>query len=73
MDPAETHDALMSCCDKVRELATTNRRQQALIINIKRELKAEKQMRKKAESYYKELEAFLEQEGGSNGKKKRKR
>jgi hypothetical protein len=60
----------MNCCDKVRELARVNRRQQAMIINLKRELKGEKQLRKKAESYYKELEAFLEQEGETNGKKK---
>jgi len=66
----ETHEALMNCCDKVRELARVNRRQQAMIINLKRELKGEKQLRKKAESYYKELEAFLEQEGETNGKKK---
>ena len=57
----------MNCCDKVRELARVNRRQQAMIINLKRELKGEKQLRKKAESYYKELEAFLEQEGENNG------
>jgi len=67
LDPIETHEALMNCCEKVRELATVNRRQQATIINLKRELKGEQQMRKKAESYYKELEAFLEQEGEKDG------
>ena len=47
-----------------------NRRQQAQITNLKRELKAEKQMRTKAESYYKELEGFLAQEGDTNVKEK---
>ena len=47
-----------------------NRRQQVQITNLKRELKAEKQMRKKAESYYEELEGFLAQEGDTNVKKK---
>tara|TARA_R110000824_G_scaffold7653_3_gene34553 strand:- start:12564 stop:12707 length:144 start_codon:yes stop_codon:yes gene_type:complete len=46
-----------------------NRKQQALIIDLKKELKGEKQMRKKVESYSKELETFLEQEGETNGKK----
>ena len=67
MNPVETHEALMNCCDKVRELAITNRRQQALIINLKRELKFEQQMRKKGERYYKELESFLKQEGEKDG------
>ena len=63
MDPLETHQALMNCCDKVRELSRMNRRQQIQVTNLRRELRAEKQMRKKAESYYKELEGFLYAEG----------
>ena len=63
MDPVETHQALMSCCDKVRELSRMNRRQQIQVTDLKKELRAEKQMRKKAESYYKELEGFLAAEG----------
>jgi len=70
LNPVETHEALMNCCDRVRGLARVNRRQQVMITDLKRELKGEKQLRKKAESYYKELEAFLEQEGETNGKKK---
>ena len=70
MDPNKTYEALMNCCDKVRDLSEMNRRQQAQITNLKRELKAEKQMRKKAESYYKELEGFLAQEGENNVKEK---
>ena len=70
MDPVKTHEALMNCCDKVRELSNMNRRQQVQITNLKREIKAEKQMRKKAESYYKELEGFLAQEGEQNAKEK---
>jgi len=70
LDPVKTHEALMNCCDKVRELSQMNRRQQVQITNLKRELKAEKQMRKKAESYYKELEGFLAQEGDANVKEK---
>lgn len=69
MNPSEVHDALTNCCNKVRELARMNRKQQALIIDLKKELKGEKQMRKKVESYSKELETFLEQEGETNGKK----
>lgn len=53
----------MNCCDKVRELSRMNRRQQIQVTNLRRELRAEKQMRKKAESYYKELEGFLHAEG----------
>ena len=53
----------MSCCDKVRELSRMNRRQQIQVTDLKKELRAEKQMRKKAESYYKELEGFLAAEG----------
>ena len=49
----------MNCCDKVRDLAQKTRHQDKTIANLERELKAEKQMRKKAESYYKELECFL--------------
>ena len=60
----------MNCCDKVRELSQMNRRQQAQITNLKRELKAEKQMRTKADSYFKELEGFLAQERDTNVKEK---
>jgi len=67
LDPLETHEALMNCCDKVRALARVNRRQQVMITDLKRELKGEKQLRKKAESYTKELESFLSQEGENNG------
>tara|TARA_R100001443_G_C3363400_1_gene179542 strand:- start:5025 stop:5195 length:171 start_codon:yes stop_codon:yes gene_type:complete len=49
----------MNCCDKVRDLAIDKRNKEKTIANLERELKAEKQMRKKAESYYKELESFL--------------
>jgi len=70
LDPLETHEALMNCCDKVRALARVNRRQQVMITDLKRELKGEKQLRKKAESYIKELEGFLTQEGENNVKKK---
>ncbi len=59
MDPNQTHEALMNCCDKVRDLAIDKRNKEKTIANLERELKAEKQMRKKAESYYKELESFL--------------
>ena len=59
MDPNQTHEALMNCCDKVRNLAIDKRNKEKTIANLERELKAEKQMRKKAESYYKELESFL--------------
>jgi len=59
LDPNQTHEALMNCCDKVRDLAIDKRNKEKTIANLERELKAEKQMRKKAESYYKELESFL--------------
>ena len=70
MDPIKTHEALMNCCDEVRTISRANRRQQVMITDLKRELKGEKQLRKKAESYIKELEGFLAQEGENNVKKK---
>ena len=36
-------------------------------MNLKRRIKGEIQLREKAESYYKELEGFLEKEGEDNG------
>tara|TARA_Y100001938_G_C7814417_1_gene293461 strand:+ start:82 stop:255 length:174 start_codon:yes stop_codon:yes gene_type:complete len=53
---------LNKCCEKVRDLSIESRHKDKVIMNLKRELKGEKQLRKKAESYYKELESFLEEE-----------
>jgi len=44
----------MKCCDKVREL--THR-----VSSLEKELKGEKQLRKKAEDYVKEVEGFLKE------------
>jgi len=51
---------LNKCCEKVRDLSIELRHKDKTIMNLKRELKGENQLRKKAESYYKELEGFLE-------------
>ena len=61
------NEALSNCCDKVRDLSIELRHKDKTIMNLKRELKGEKQLRKKAESYYKELESFLSKEGENNG------
>ena len=53
-------EALNKCCEKVRDLSIELRHKDKTIMNLKRELKGENQLRKKAESYYKELEGFLE-------------
>ena len=50
----QTEEALMKCCDKVREL--THRGS-----SLEKELKGEKQLRKKAEDYVKEVEGFLKE------------
>lgn len=70
MDPVKTHEALMNCCDRVRDLSLENRALNLELKKAHRELKGEIQLRKKAESYYKELESFLAQEGKKNVKKK---
>ena len=49
--------ALTTCCRKVRELAKQ-------VSSLEKELKGEKQLRKKAEEYTKELEGFLAKEQG---------
>jgi len=63
----ELNEALNKCCDKVRDLSIELRHKEKTIMNLKRQLKGEKQLREKAESYYKELEGFLEKEGENNG------
>jgi len=70
LDPNQTHEALMNCCEKVRDLSLENRALKLELKKVHRELKGEKQLRKKAESYYKELEGFLAQEGENNVKEK---
>ena len=50
----QTEEALMKCCDKVREM--THR-----VSSLEKELKGEKQLRKKAEDYVKEVEGFLKE------------
>ncbi len=49
--------ALNKCCRKVRELAKQ-------VSSLEKEIKGEKQLRKKAEEYSKELEGFLAKEQG---------
>tara|TARA_R110002050_G_scaffold17407_7_gene51738 strand:- start:371 stop:580 length:210 start_codon:yes stop_codon:yes gene_type:complete len=44
--------ALNSCCRKIRELVNK-------ISSLEKELRGEKQLRKKADSYVKEIEGFL--------------
>lgn len=63
----ELNEALNKCCERVRDEVQKNHKLEIENINLKRQLKAEIQMRKKAESYYKELEGFLEAEGENNG------
>tara|TARA_R110002020_G_scaffold264100_1_gene478865 strand:- start:2195 stop:2371 length:177 start_codon:yes stop_codon:yes gene_type:complete len=58
---------LNNCCDKVRDLSIELRHKDKTIMNLKRRLKGEIQLREKAESYYKELEGFLAKEGENNG------
>ena len=63
----ELDEALNNCCDKVRDLSIELRHKEKTIMNLKRRLKGEIQLREKAESYYKELESFLAKEGENNG------
>lgn len=63
----ELNEALNNCCDKVRDLSIELRHKDKTIMNLKRRLKGEIQLREKAESYYKELEGFLAKEGENNG------
>ena len=63
----EMNEALNNCCDKVRDLSIELRHKEKTIMNLKRRLKGEIQLRQKAESYYRELEGFLEKEGENNG------
>ena len=63
----ELNDALNKCCDKVRELSIELRQKEKTIMNLKRRIKGEIQLREKAESYYRELEGFLAKEGENNG------
>ena len=46
--------ALNKCCDKIRELAKQ-------VSSLEKELKGEKQLRKKAEDYVIEVEGFLKE------------
>ena len=46
--------ALTKCCEKVRELTK-------LVGSLQKELKGEKQLRKKAEDYVIEVEGFLKE------------
>ena len=61
------NEALNNCCDKVRELSIKLRHKEKTIMNLKRRIKGEIQLREKAESYYRELEGFLAKEGEDNG------
>ena len=63
----EMNEALNNCCDKVRDLSIELRHKEKIIMNLKRRLKGEIQLREKAESYYRELEGFLAKEGENNG------
>ena len=63
----ELNEALNNCCDKVRDLSIELSHKDKTIMNLKRRLKGEIQLREKAESYYKELEGFLAKEGENNG------
>ena len=63
----ELNDALNKCCDKVRDLSIELRQKEKTIMNLKRRIKGEIQLREKAESYYRELEGFLAKEGEDNG------
>tara|TARA_R100000458_G_C8135048_1_gene148518 strand:- start:363 stop:557 length:195 start_codon:yes stop_codon:yes gene_type:complete len=63
----ELNEALNKCCDKVRELSIELRHKEKTIMNLKRRIKGEIQLREKAESYYRELEGFLAKEGEDNG------
>ena len=63
----EMNEALNNCCDKVRDLSIELRHKNKTIMNLERRLKGEIQLRQKAESYYRELEGFLEKEGENNG------
>ena len=67
MNKMELNEALNNCCDKVRDLSIELRHKDKTIMNLKRRLKGEIQLREKAESYYKELEGFLAKEGENNG------
>ena len=67
MNKMELNEALNKCCDKVRDLSIELRHKDKTIMNLKRRIKGEIQLREKAESYYKELEGFLEREGKENG------
>ena len=46
--------ALNKCCERVRELAKQ-------VSSLEKELRGEKQLRKKAENYTKEVEGFLKE------------
>lgn len=63
----ELNEALNKCCDKVRDLSIELRQKEKTIMNLKRRIKGEIQLREKAESYYRELEGFLAKEGENNG------
>ena len=67
MNKMELNDALNKCCDKVRDLSIELRQKEKTIMNLKRRIKGEIQLREKAESYYRELEGFLAKEGEDNG------
>ena len=67
MNKMEMNEALNNCCDKVRDLSIELRHKEKTIMNLKRRIKGEIQLREKAESYYRELEGFLAKEGDENG------
>ena len=46
--------ALTKCCERVRELAKQ-------VSSLEKQLRGEKQLRKKAENYVKEVEGFLKE------------
>ena len=46
--------ALTKCCERVRELANQ-------VSSLEKQLRGEKQLRKKAEAYVKEVEGFLKE------------
>ena len=46
--------ALTKCCERVRELANQ-------VSSLEKQLRGEKQLRKKAEAYVKEVESFLKE------------
>ena len=58
--------ALTKCCEKVRELAKQ-------VSSLEKELRGEKQLRKKAEGYVKEVEGFLKESINKEIKDEKKR